>query len=166
MTEQQAVSVKKSRRQSMIYLAIAIAVLALFVCILPMLYVEDWSRDLSTNFAETSENAEDPRQRPIVTSRSPEEVVAAIKKFAANRSGWEVAEIKTAPPQTLHLIRTSALVGYKDDVKVTISSRDENRIAVEAQSQSRIGKGDFGQNPRNLRELLQAIRTELTSSSD
>ncbi|MFK8111816.1 MAG: DUF1499 domain-containing protein [Rubripirellula sp.] len=31
---------------------------------------------------------------------------------------------------------------------------------VEAQSQSRVGKGDLGQNPRNLKEIMSELRGE------
>jgi uncharacterized protein (DUF1499 family) len=162
MTEQQTVTGKKTRGRFMFYLGIAVVGIFLLVVATLLFQVEDWSRDLSTNFAETSKEAKDPRLHPVVTSRSTDEVNDAIEKFVANHASWSSAELP-ADNSTLQLVRTSKLMRYKDDVTVTLSTLEDGGTLIEAKSQSRVGKGDFGQNPRNLRMLLEAMRTEETN---
>jgi uncharacterized protein (DUF1499 family) len=57
----------------------------------------------------------------------------------------------------LHFVRTTPLMRYKDDIRVRIVPAASGS-RVSAESRSRIGRGDLGQNPRNLRELLAAVR--------
>ena len=42
---------------------------------------------------------------------------------------------------------------YRDDVWVVVTQHDEEKLRASLESRSRLGKGDLGQNPRNLREL-------------
>jgi uncharacterized protein (DUF1499 family) len=49
---------------------------------------------------------------------------------------------------------------YKDDIRLSIKPADSGSL-LSAESRSRVGRGDLGQNPRNLRELLGAIRRGL-----
>jgi len=56
----------------------------------------------------------------------------------------------------VYLVRTTRLMRYKDDVMVTLK-RVGNETSVDVFSRSRVGKGDLGQNPRNIRELLAHI---------
>jgi uncharacterized protein (DUF1499 family) len=46
---------------------------------------------------------------------------------------------------------------YRDDIRVQIEPAAEG-TRLSAESRSRVGKGDLGQNPRNLRELLDKVR--------
>ena len=43
--------------------------------------VDDWSRDLSTNYAETSPEAKDPTLRTLELASSVDEVRTAIAQF-------------------------------------------------------------------------------------
>lgn len=60
----------------------------------------------------------------------------------------------------IHAIRQSRLFRFKDDVTVSLASQGTGTEA-RFESASRVGKGDLGQNPRNLRELLKAINENL-----
>ncbi|MGB3681600.1 MAG: DUF1499 domain-containing protein [Rubrobacteraceae bacterium] len=58
------------------------------------------------------------------------------------------------------LVRESRLFKFEDDVTVSIS---DNGAGCEAifESASRVGQGDLGQNPRNLRDLIEAVDRSL-----
>jgi hypothetical protein len=49
---------------------------------------------------------------------------------------------------------------FTDDLTVTLR-RDGDYTIVDARSASRVGKGDFGENARHLRQLLRALDAEL-----
>lgn len=62
----------------------------------------------------------------------------------------------------LQAVRATSMLRFKDDVTVTAEPDDEpGRMRLTLESASRLGKSDFGQNPRNLRELLDALEREL-----
>lgn len=138
--------------------------LILLACCLPVLWilflVEDWKRDLTTNYATTDATAGDPALRPLDSPLSPEAQSERIVRWVAGKRNWSVASVE---PQTseaairLHLVRTTAILRFKDDVHVVLTSTSGGGSILEATSRSRVGKGDLGQNPRNLRELIQAF---------
>lgn len=61
----------------------------------------------------------------------------------------------------LRAVRRSRIFRFEDDVTVRVSARDGGSEAV-FESASRVGKGDLGQNPRNLRALLEAVYRRLS----
>ena len=54
----------------------------------------------------------------------------------------------------MNLIRVTHHAFYDD---ITVILRSERGNSVKATSQSRVGKGDLGQNPRNLKELVNFL---------
>lgn len=125
-------------------------------------HIDDWKRDLTTNFAQTDALSSDlrPRELPL----PPDRAASLVRRAAESLRGWQAAE---SAPRDLgggvlewHFVRTTRLMRYKDDIHARIEpAADGQSVTVHLRSQSRIGKGDLGQNPRNLRELLQAIDT-------
>lgn len=134
--------------------------------------VEDWSRDLTTNSATTDQGYVDPRMRPISTSLSQRQVAEAVKHVAPHLPGWQLVfvgpsnseSITDASLFTAHLVRTTPLFGFQDDVYLTIA-RQNGTTEVSARSRSRVGVGDLGQNPRNIREILRALNAHLMNAS-
>jgi len=125
-------------------------------------HVEDWSRDLSINHAATSDDARDERLRTIVAPLPPADLATMVVKVAQSLPRWELVDRTDDSAGTgLHFIRTTGLVGYQDDIRVRIEAAGEGS-RLSADSRSRIGKGDLGQNPRNLRELLAKVRELLS----
>jgi uncharacterized protein (DUF1499 family) len=53
----------------------------------------------------------------------------------------------------MKLTRTTPVMRFTDDIDVVLRA-EGNSTRVQAESQSRVGKGDLGQNPRNLKELV------------
>ena len=128
--------------------------------------IDNWGRDFSENYAKTDEKASDPALRPVKSDLAPTVLAEQITSWVANKSRWNLESSSTDSDGRvkLHLIRTTLIWRFKDDIHVTISPRpavaddQPGGSLVTAESQSRIGKGDLGQNPRNLRELLGVIR--------
>lgn len=146
-------------------LAGGLAALLLLVLVILLTHVEDWSRDLSINWANTSANHPDERQRNIVATRPLVEMAAIVKAASQDLKNWEMLEEKSPADspnsQQIHLVRTTGLMKYKDDIHIHLESNPAGVTTLTAESRSRIGKGDLGQNPRNLREILGAIRARL-----
>lgn len=145
-----------------LYLVLGVLVLLfLAVGMILVTHVEDWSRDLSINHAATSDDAKDSRLRTMEVPLGPVDLAALVTKSAQSLPRWELVEQSRAGDAIqLHFVRTTGLVGYKDDIRVRIEPAGEGS-RLSAESRSRIGKGDLGQNPRNLRELLGQVRAVL-----
>lgn len=113
---------------------------------------------LTMNFAETDPSSPDPQLRPLRVSGSPGEAAELVRKFVGRNPRWKLVKDGTdGSHQRLQLVVYSRLFRFKDDVVVTITTDGPDSI-VEARSQSRVGKGDLGQNKRNLRELFTGLR--------
>lgn len=133
-------------------LLVLLVLLVLVPALAVVLQVDDWSRDLTQNTAATGSNAPEGL-RPLESSLSAADCVELIKAAAAGLPRWELA---TENGPTLNFVRSSGLFGFKDDIGVRVEDAGEKR-RIHATSASRLGKADFGQNPRNLRLLLSAI---------
>jgi uncharacterized protein (DUF1499 family) len=143
----------------LIYICCGLIVMVLSVGILALLMqVENWQRDLTTNYAVTSADAADARLRPIDSPLAPAELAAQTVAAASRLPGWRLLEQSAAAGRIdLHFVRTTAVMRFQDDIRVHVVPREVGSHLT-AESRSRIGKGDFGQNPRNLREMLDQLR--------
>lgn len=137
------------------YVGPAIGIVALLVTLWIFSYIEDWSRDLTTNVAETSPNAKDERLRTRRLAGSMDEIEQKLKTIADSKPLWTYDRTENVNESTrkIHLVRTTSLMRYKDDISVTLKREGEETV-LDVYSKSRIGKGDLGQNPKNIRELL------------
>ncbi|TWU33411.1 DUF1499 domain-containing protein [Novipirellula artificiosorum] len=135
---------------------IAVAIGGTFILAV-WLGVDNWSRDFTTNFAELDSENADVHLRPRLLEASPESVAESISRWASRHSGWAV-ESKTQLDASirLHLTRTTPLFRFVDDIHVTLVGID-GKTRLDAESRSRVGIGDLGQNPRNLKELLAGL---------
>lgn len=136
--------------------------------------IDDWSRDFSTNHAATSAGANDPLLRSLELPASPAEVREVVLQFVEQNAAWtwnEDSPLETfnggAPIDktndhdraalSIPLVHSSKMLGFTDDLQVFLQPTEAGTL-VDVVSQSRIGRGDLGQNPRNIRELLQSLR--------
>ncbi|QDS96473.1 hypothetical protein FF011L_52840 [Roseimaritima multifibrata] len=128
------------------------------------MWVFDWSRDFTENRASTDPESDTPDLRPLRTPESVEKVAEKIEQWVTEQPNWELQSVDaTAAITKMHLTRRSRLFRFVDDVHVTIQRpNDRERTEVSAVSQSRVGKGDLGQNPRNLKKLLGDLRAQRT----
>jgi uncharacterized protein (DUF1499 family) len=128
--------------------------------------VDDWNRDLTTNFAATSATAKKPSLRPIISELPQVELADLVVAAARQLPSWELSDREAESDEiTLRFVRTTRLMRFKDDITVHIrpvkSNNEPPSYEISAESQSRVGKGDFGQNPRNLIELMDTLRSLL-----
>jgi uncharacterized protein (DUF1499 family) len=122
--------------------------------------IDDWSRDLTTNTATTDEDSPDEDLRPWATPAAVELVAEQIQAVAGQLPGWQFVQLDArAGAITVQLVRRSALFQFADDIALRIEPRETGSL-VTAQSRSRIGKGDLGQNPRNIKQILRALKLE------
>ena len=146
---------------------IAVVLLMLVLLVAVAMQVDDWGRDLTTNRAATSRDSEDPSLRSLELPASGDEVREAISRFVERSGAWKISDSEDASDGSgtvvVRLVRRSRLFRFADDVTVFLQPTDTG-THVDVASQSRVGKGDFGQNPRNIRTLLQALRAEISPS--
>ena len=62
----------------------------------------------------------------------------------------------------MRAVRETRLFRFADDVTARVAPYPDG-ARLELTSASRLGKGDLGQNPRNLTELLRAVDREVGS---
>ena len=152
--------IKTILRRTAVFGLIVVGVLMLSV----FSRIEDWKRDLSTNHASLESESSDPRLRPPVIAGSTAEVADQIVTWAEQTSLWSVESQQVEDQQAkIHLTRTTRLFRWVDDIHVQLTTTEQG-TRVDAESKSRVGKGDLGQNPRNLRELVAGISNAETQS--
>jgi len=145
--------------------------------------LDRWIAGFTQNTAATSLDSVDPELRPLTLSVSKEEAIAAIRRWASHSSRWSVEQVldAVAPPSAseLHgsessdaipssppnaivsLVRQSRVFRFRDDVQVSLRQRDDQTLELWMTSASRVGKGDLGQNARNLKSLRRGILSQL-----
>lgn len=143
--------------------------------------IDDWSRDLTTNRAVTDPDAEAPMMRPITQRFTIEGLDAVLAELCREEKAWSKPnEEKPLPGDTLieltsadeptavrRLVHQTSLIGFRDDVWLVVepAPADVNggaeKLRLHIESRSRLGKGDLGQNPRNIQALNQALVSRL-----
>ncbi|TWT93292.1 hypothetical protein Pla52n_59520 [Stieleria varia] len=122
--------------------------------------VDDWNRDWTTNHASLEDTAVRPELRPQIFTGAVADVADRIERWSEQQSHWDLVQRNdTEWETTLKMTRTTGLFRFVDDVTVQLRSapESEGHVTMYATSQSRIGKGDLGQNPRNLAELVRGV---------
>jgi uncharacterized protein (DUF1499 family) len=113
------------------------------------------------NEVETGRTPEYPDLRVRTYSATPNRVGDALREALTDRPGWTVVGSGRGPGGVVvSAVHETPLLRFKDDVTVTVR-RKGGRTTVSVRSRSRIGAWDFGQNARNVRDLLQALDAEL-----
>jgi len=110
-------------------------------------------RWFTRNWANTS----GPSHRdlyPVTLPAAPDTAREVVKRAVATMPHWRV---ESESADELRLTRLTRIVGFVDDVVVTIQPAGPGSIC-HAASRSRVGVGDLGQNRRNILELWAAIR--------
>lgn len=124
------------------------------------LQVDDWTRDWTKNHAALEAAASNPDLRPQKFDEPPPTVHERITRWVESRPEWSMGNSETENGLvTVSLTRTSKIFRFVDDVSVTLTpTEDDDGTIMTAESQSRVGKGDLGQNPRNLIALVRGVR--------
>ncbi|MDH3290720.1 MAG: DUF1499 domain-containing protein [Gemmatimonadota bacterium] len=148
--------------RGLVWLLAGVTTVVLAVGVAVVIQIDDWSRDLATNIAETRWDAGNPELRPL----SVDDPLAALADLIVvegsalprwTLTGWQVTDSLIE----LRFVRTTRLFRFRDDITVRVADRGDRR-EVTAISASRVGHGDLGQNPRNLEELFRRLRSRLS----
>lgn len=135
--------------------------------------IDDWKRDWTSNHAVLADSQADANLHPILTDRSPDEVASVVRRWVADQSHWDVVddveETENPAILRLHLTHATSVFRFIDDVHVEIHRLErengESKTVFHAESRSRVGKGDLGQNPRNLKMLRKGVLSGLKTIS-
>ena len=111
------------------------------------------------NDVETGKAPEYPDLVPRTYEAKPELVFDAALHAIHRLSRWALAAHRPESGE-IRAEATSRLFRFVDDV--TILVRDEGgKTVVSVRSASRVGKGDFGQNARNIRAFFEELDAQL-----
>jgi uncharacterized protein (DUF1499 family) len=115
----------------------------------------------SKNWANTHEPTHTDLT-PLIVPFTLDPAIELVKKAVATLPRWQVEE--SPMPGELRLTRRTRTMRFVDDITVTLKSAEHGTM-IHAASKSRIGKGDLGQNRRNILELWEAINHKLSTGS-
>lgn len=101
----------------------------------------------------TPNSARAVRTYPI----APAPLLAATGRAVQKLPRWTLEASEAGGARA---VRKTRLLRFKDDVTARVS-QDPQGARIDLTSTSRLGKGDLGQNPRNLKELLRAVDREI-----
>lgn len=115
-------------------------------------------------FTQNQASTEPPTHRDLspVTLPVPLEAAAErVRAAVATLPRWRVEP--DSDTSQLHLTRRTRLVRFVDDIRLRLLP-DGTGTTIHAESRSRVGVGDLGQNRRNILELWSALRRFQTKS--
>lgn len=113
------------------------------------------------NHVETGRTPEYPDLQVRSYSLGPRRLGQALEDALRKRPRWTVVGSGEGPQGVVvTAVHETRVFRFKDDVTARIR-RQGGRTVVSVRSRSRVGKWDFGQNARNVRELLAALDAEL-----
>ncbi len=126
--------------------------------------IDEGKRNWTTNHAELQASSPDPQLRPQMIQGPPADVADGLEQTLHRQSRWsQVSRDEQGGVIHLHLTHRTRWLRFTDDVHVTLAAVD-GVTEVTASSRCRIGKWDFGQNRRNLKELVQMLQSVGTAS--
>lgn len=121
-----------------------------------------WTRWLTSNWSDLTDEAEDSTLRPLELPIPPAEAVNWAAGVIAGAPRWRVLESDPGRG-TLGATHATFLWRFVDDIRLRFDPHGSGS-KMTGQSRSRVGKGDLGQNARNLRMLKRMLMKEVESS--
>ncbi|MFQ5588999.1 MAG: M28 family peptidase [Nitrospiria bacterium] len=118
---------------------------------------------LIRNKAETCPDHTDPSLKTRTYALPRDRLFKALSHVIKARPRWKIIRhdlsegIITAERQT-------RIFGFIDDIEIRISKTDEDAVTLNLKSASRVGKGDFGQNARNIREIFTGLDRQFAAA--
>jgi uncharacterized protein (DUF1499 family) len=104
------------------------------------------AKDLKTRFYKAD---------PATVRKTVQDVIPQLSTYG---SGWKIVNDKTGAENVI--TAEVPVVFFTDDLTVTIKE-NEDETRVDVRSASRVGKSDFGENARHVRQLLAALDEKL-----
>ena len=113
------------------------------------------------NEVETGKTPEYPDVQPqYYSTTDPKRVFEEARASIVELEQWKLVS-KDPTTRTLTAERTTDLLGFVDDVQVRVEPVTEFVTRVHVRSASRVGRGDFGQNARNIAEFFDELDSRL-----
>ena len=111
------------------------------------------------NIVETGKTPEYPDIQPRTYRATGNRVYEAVLHAIHHLPRWSLVGDQ---PETgeVQAEATSRVFRFVDDVRIRVVNRGD-LVAVEVRSASRVGRGDFGQNARNIRTFFRALDEEM-----
>lgn len=114
------------------------------------------------NDVETGRTPEYPDLRGREYAASPQKVAEAAKQVLGRLPRWSVVGSGGGPGgHSIQAVHETATFGLKEDVTIQIRQAGA-RTRVSVRSRSQANQWDFGQNARNIRELLAALDAQVS----
>lgn len=115
-----------------------------------------WHDWLTKNWADLEPGADDPGLEAVLMPEAPAEALRRAAGIVEGLPRWAVV---SADPEaaTLHATHATRLWHFLDDIRLRFEPVEGGTLLT-GRSRSRIGKGDFGQNARQLRQLAATLR--------
>ena len=98
----------------------------------------------------TPNSARAPRTYPVAPGR----LLPAVRQAVEGLPRWSLEA--SGGSEARGAVRTTRLFRFRDDVTARVRP-DPDVARLDITSASRLGKGDLGQNLRNIEELLRAV---------
>lgn len=119
-------------------------------------------RGLTHNQAETQPNHSDLSLRARTYTITYNSFFSKLLETIKELPRWQVlSQDKTSGE--IATTRKSRLFRFVDDVRIQVVKTGTQEVTVNISSASRVGKGDFGQNARNIRELLNKLDQNISN---
>lgn len=116
------------------------------------------------NVVETGRTPEYPDLQPRQYQARKDQVVDAALRAVKMLPRWSV--IATRPEQgEIRAEATTRLLRFVDDVVIRVEEQAGSTV-VNVRSASRVGRGDFGQNARNVRAFFDELERQLKGAVD
>jgi uncharacterized protein (DUF1499 family) len=112
-----------------------------------------WLRWFTGNWAKT-DGPSHPDLAPLVLPLPPEAAVERVRAAVRSLPRWRE---ESAAADELRLTRRTRVLRFVDDITLRFRPAGPGTL-IHAESRSRVGKGDLGQNRRNILELFQELR--------
>lgn len=117
---------------------------------------------LTKNVYVTSPRDPDPFFRPRQYSRNKTEVLQAVTETVNSLPGWKFEEHKEIQGR----VRASRrwFIGLGEEINVYVVQGVDGVTTLEITSRSLVGKGDWGQNKRNVKQFLLELDLKIQPS--
>lgn len=119
---------------------------------------------LTKNRAETNPDHPDASLRTRTYKATYDSFFETVSHVIGWLPRWELVE-QDIENGKIRATRQTRVFRFVDDVEIRMKQVNENTVTLDAFSASRVGKGDFGQNARNIREFLKELDGEIGSDN-
>ncbi len=117
-------------------------------------------RYLTENRAETRPNHFDPSLRTKTCVLPSDACFNLVLEILSTLPRWKVVR-QDRETGRITAVRLTPVFGFTDDIEIRVTKKEENTAWLNLRSASRVGKGDFGQNARNIREVFEAFERRM-----